>query len=250
MSTPQASFEFDRAYGVRHISTPSEDIITTISRPDWLSFRDSLENITSYGEAGNFILSPELVTSTDIPLGEIAVKRTLIQERVHEAKLLTVNHPSSTLLLGTAVFNAEGTRARNAVLFLRDGTEIGRTHKVHTEVRAEQEVFYRPNVPDVRKPAPHIAAIISADLIDPPRTVDSAGTLLISSCWSVPIGHPDSAPSTEPRLKDGLTMFTQELFDNNPQLNTVVMADRVPEVSQAVAPFNFVATRDGGGGLI
>lgn len=240
--TPQPSFDFERAYGVRHVPMPGEDFVTTISQPDWLTFRDSLDNVISSGEAGDFILGPELITSTDITLDEVAVQRIVIEERVHEAKLLTLQCPDTTLLLGTAVFDVIGARPRNAVLFLRDGDEIGRTHKAHTEVRAEQEVFYHSNAPDVQRPVSHIAALISSDIIDPPTVVEGTNAVLISSCWGAPIGHP-STPSSDSRLRDALTMFTRELFENNPHLDTAIMADRVPAASQAVAPFNFVATR-------
>lgn len=243
MSTSQPSFDFNRTYGVRHISTHAEDTITSISRSDWLSFRDSLENITSSGDAGDFVLGPELITSTDIPLGEIAVERTVIEERVHEATLLTISHPDTTLLLGTAVFDGTADRPRNAVLFLQDGREIGRTYKTYIRGAAERQSFHRRERPEVQKPAPHIAALICSDLVAPPDIIKSADTLLISSCWGAPGGHPGFVQSTETSLKDALPRYTQELFDNNPSLETVIMADRVPEGSQALAPFNFVATR-------
>jgi hypothetical protein len=243
MSRQKASYTFERAYNVQHIGTYAGDGITSISRPDWPSFQDVLEFLVSAGDApGDFILSPELITCADIRPGDLPSRRSLIADRIQTVKTLSIHIPESIILLGTPLFE-DDDQPHNAVLFVRDGEEVGRTHKSFTQVQVEKESLHQSDMPDARRPRPHIAALISADLIHPPSIIDGANTLLVSSCWGAP-AHPEGAGAvSDPQLQLALIDFTEQVFVDNPQLDTVVMTDRVPEGSRAIAPFNFVANR-------
>lgn len=239
------SLVFDRNYGVGHLPTTTGDIITTISQPDWEAFIGKLAEFTQCGQQiGSLILSPELITSTDIDHGSVADLKTVIEDRVNEATSLTAQIPEATLLLGTVVFDETTVKPRNALVFLKNGIEVGRTHKVTPLGLPEREAFHlSANLRDIQKPKPNTMVIICSDLIEHPYIDDEVVTLLVSGCWGVPTSRPGWTASPDHRLARGIELSTEELFARHTNLETIVMTDRVPTPSTVKGPFNFIARR-------
>jgi predicted amidohydrolase len=238
------SIIFERNYGVSHVPAGG-DQITTVSQPDWESFVGSMDDLSqNVQQVGSLILSPELITSSDISLSAIRESREVIQDRVSEAAALTTKFPESTLLLGTVVFDETVVKPRNALVFLKNGMEIGRTHKVTPLGTPEREALLVSAEPsDIQKPKPDTMAIICSDMIEHPYIDDKVSTLLVSGCWGVPLGRVGWPASPDHRLVKAIELTTEDLFARYHNLQTVVMADRVPSPSTAKAPFNFVARR-------
>lgn len=235
---------FERNYGVRQISTHANELITSVSQPDWPSFVRSIGGLARQG-TGNLITSPELITSADISLAAISRNREVIEGRVTEAKGLTKLLPEATLLLGTVAFDQTVQKPQNAVLFLRDGAEIGRTYKKNPIGMDEREFLHVPHAADiaVTQPTPNVLTIICSDLVSPPAFDNQVDTLLVSACWGTPAGYPGVVASSDRRHLTFIQDLTTDLFEQHPSLGTIVMTDRAPEENSMAGPFNFVALR-------
>lgn len=237
------SIVFERNYGTRQLATPRGELITSVSQPDWESFIHSVGSLAQQG-AGTFITSPELITSTDIDLAAIPGQQAIIEDRVAEAKDLTRQIPDSTLLLGSIAFDPAVQKPRNAVLFLKNGTEVNRTYKVNPIGKQEREFLHdTAKADEIIKPAPNILNIICSDLVTPPPIDREVDTLLVSACWGTPSGYPGVLASPDHRHVELIQLLTNELFEQNRRLATIVMTDRAPDQNSTADPFNFVATR-------
>lgn len=239
----KGSVVFEREYGVRHIATPGGDTVTAVSQPDWESFTYALNGLGQEG-AGAFITSPELITSADVELAVLSEQQELIEDRIAEAKDLTRQLPESMLLLGSVAFDQTVEKPRNAVLFFQDGAEVGRTYKKNPIGKYEREFLHDTAGPDdVVRPVRNILNIICSDLVSPPPIKNEVDTLLVSACWGTPAGYPGVVASPDHRHLEFIQYLTDDLFEQNANLSTIVMTDRAPEGNSMVGPFNFVATR-------
>lgn len=234
---------FERTYGIRQIQTGRGERITAVSQPDWPHFTAALGALARQG-AGNIVTTPELMTSTDIDLAALHSRRLQIAERVTEATAITRSLPGSTVVLGSVVFDAAAEKPRNAVLFLRDGEEVGRSYKsnpIGKYERTHLDTTKRPG--DVSRPLPNILTIICSDLVDLPPLDQAVDTLLVSACWGTPSGHANVPVSSDERHLSFLRYLTDDLFDRHDQLETIAMTDRAPGVDAPNGPYNFTAHR-------
>lgn len=237
------SVVFERSYGVRQIATPSGELITSVSQPDWPTLVQSLGGLARQG-AGKLITTPELITSTDIDLADLSQHQPRVEDRIAEAKELTRDLPESTLLLGSVAFDPTVEKPRNAVLFLRDGEEVGRTYKKFPIGKYERTHLHDTAAPgDIVKPTSNVLNIICSDFAEPPQLDDEVDTLLISACWGTPSGYPGVAASPDHRHIEFINSLSDDLFTQYDQLETIVMTDRAPDQNSMYGPFNFVAQR-------
>jgi hypothetical protein len=240
----EMSMAFERAHGVYQIPVPSGESITAISQPSWSDFMHSLGHVASSRDVGAFIATPELMTSPDIDLSDVSQQRTLIEDRVGEVSEVMRQLPDTTLLLGTILFDESVEKPRNAVLFLRNGVEVGRTHKVFSFNRDEREYLYMAPRSDtvIAKPAPDVVNLICSDLANPPAIDEDVAVLLVSGCWGAPARHPWMTEISDDDKIGFLEGATRRLFDQYDNLQTIAMIDRVP-MGSISDPFNFVAQR-------
>jgi hypothetical protein len=232
---------FERRYGSRHIELPDGRTVTSMSDPSWDEFAMSFIDLEVQGGPGDYIITPELITSAEFAPAETAEAMHVVHERTGLAQRLTTLYPETTLLLGTAVVDPAYAKPRNAILFLQNGEEVGRTYKTPTLNRAESLAFHQPEYPQLARPEPGIMPIICSDLVSNPRVDAHVHTLLVSACWGAPAGYPGVLASPESRHLQLLADITADLFTSNPRLRTIVMADRVPPTGVSASPFNFVA---------
>jgi hypothetical protein len=241
MTSPNITF--DRSYGTRHIDIGAGEVVTAISQPDWQQVSRSLGELAGLG-AGTVITTPELSTSTDIPLADIANARGRIEDRIAEAADRTRAMPDALLLLGSAVFDAAVAKPRNAVVFLQDGTERGRSYKQSPIGKQERLFLDTGRLPgDILKPLPRILNVICSDLTDMPPLDPTVDTVLVSACWGTPTGFKGVPASPDHRHVQFISYLVDDLFDRHHNLQTVVMTDRAHAGSAYNGPFNFVAQR-------
>lgn len=236
-----SSIVFEREYGVRVTETPNGETLTAISQPDWPATRAALERLGR--NVTGFIVTPELITTAEVPLPALAANRPLIESRIEEAKEVSRRMPDAVLLLGSAALRQTDGTIYNAVLFLQDGNEVGRTSKVSPLGKAERQFLPALSPPEVRKPVPHLMNIICSDLIAPPPIDPNVNTLVVSGCWGVPAGYKGVPASPDAQHLKYIGTLTDGLFQVNPALQTIVMTDRGPFATPAARPFNFIANR-------
>lgn len=111
-------------YGV-HRWKAGNTAITGVSSPGWASF---VEHLKTLSPADVLVVSPELITTTEIGTDEIIPARAFIEERVDYVKNASAHMPGTIFLLGTPVFG-DGEKPTNSVLYLKAGEIIGVTNK-------------------------------------------------------------------------------------------------------------------------
>lgn len=234
--------DFFREYGERQVVTAQDNgDVTIISQPDWDGMRESMHRLSNT-QVGQAILTPELITIADAGRGDLWVYQTMVADRLAEAKEWTRSLPDAIMLLGSVVFHDSGTRPSNVVQLLQNGQEIGRTHKRFPLGKHEIATF-DTNEMHADVPVEGTTSIICSDILAPQRI--NTRTALVSACWSTPVGYPGVAKSPDHRHLRFLEYAAGQLFELNPALETVVMADRVPQMSVSTRPFNFSAYRLG-----
>jgi len=232
---------FERSYGVRHITVPTGDVVTAISQPDWPSFEQALGALATDPGRGNLIMTPELMTSADVTpdMGTTAITE-LVGGRIEAAREMTRQLPGSRLLLGSAMLEPDEPRPYNCVLFLEDGAEVGRTYKASPANMHEIKGFALKKV--TRQPARTVANILCSDILHLPKVGPGVKTMLVSGCWGVGMQETLSKLPEELHM-ELLQEAAENIFTWRSQVDTIVMADRVPIGSHFTGPLNFVASR-------
>lgn len=252
---------FDRNYGVKPIELASGDIVMRISVPEWADFVMTMIHQPGHPPGsyatGPFMLTPELITSTDIPPNTIHANRDRVAQRVTTARELSAMRPNSHLLLNTVIFDDSHPKPRIGTLHMYDGAIKGRAFKISANNPQERETFAQIMSPDdtvtravkraraagdIVPPFWGVQPLTCADFIDHSDILHPKTTAaLISSCWSMP-ADPETHPPEARQL-----MFLEDLctqaFTEHPNLQDIVMADRLPPNSKAVGPYNLHAYR-------
>lgn len=239
----RAAIDFYRSYGVHNVSTHAGDSITIVSQPDWDTFAESVASLNTQ-DVGSLVLTPELITSPDITSRDVWAQQRIIEDRVEDIKGLTRRLPDATLLLGTAAFEHTVEKPRNAVLFLKNGQEVGRTYKAEPTVFEEMELYQEARPEEVRKPVAHVASLICSDFLFLRNHLhNTAGTITVSSRFAAPTGAEESKPIRESDIR---AVVEEDIFDwpRLSNVQTIVMADTLPPQSHAQGPYNFVARRE------
>jgi hypothetical protein len=267
MKLPEQVFDanYARAYGQHDFVALSGEVVSVLSDPTWEDFYGRLESSARLGE---FVLSPELITS---PLGleDIPAKQADIEGRVAEVRQLSRQRPDTTIVLGTPTFNNLSGRPANSLVFIAGGDIVAQANKSFSFYPAEKRVFTLQSAPTSRAIDRKIAGIICSDILgegykteygmtllvegsDEPNpgskiTADTE-TVLLSACWAIPLAKdvlPGAGSSTthEDRFRWQLENRIASLFRHNPTLREVIVADRLPAGSEVEAPYNGHFTR-------
>ena len=240
-------------HGIEHVQTPPGDTISIISQSSWPETVKSLEEIsqrrapTSPGNplsGSHYVLLPELITTCDEKWSNVRSDNPIIEERVAQVTELTNWLPETTVLLGSVAFTQTLERPGNALLFLRNGKEVGRTYKRWPVNQQEQAFFADTSDSHYQcKPAANIFGIICSDIVNPPSIDAEVDTVLVSACWGVPHHPSREYQARSEAMQPALGEFAGDIFTRNANVSTVVMADRVPHNSASPTPYNFVARR-------
>lgn len=252
---------FERNYGLSPIELASGDIVMRISVPDWQDFVTAMIHHPGHTpgiiNTEPFILTPELITATDIPLEGIASNRGQIETRARFAQELTTMRPNGFLLLNTVLFDDRHTKPRIGTQRIADGSIKSSTFKITGNMPQEQEVFTQAIPPDgtlteaimraraaedLPPPFWGIQPLTCADFIDHSDILHPDTTAaLISSCW--PVDASSSVRPNDSRQQAFIEDLCARAFSEHPNLQDIVMADRLPLNSTAPGPFNLHSYR-------
>jgi len=237
-----------------------DEMITAISAQTWAGFTSFLSRTTSEDK---FIVSPELMTFTGQPLGEVDQTREIIGVRVGEIKEASKNYSQTLYLLGTPTFPPRG-KPRNSVLFIKNGREVGQTNKRSGATPAEREHFdLLVEEPAALVPETDIGILICADLPtasifglkneeeilrligresfigkNPTFIHPKARNLLVVSCWGVggnrDLMRPGEANAYYLAQLRGVVAHIMRMY---PQIEEVLHVDQVPLMRKEDLPF-------------
>lgn len=252
------SAEYARSYGQHDFVAAEDRTVSVISEPDWKNFFARLSNADSLGDV---VLTPELITSPGA-IEEIPAKRPVIEERIEAVREVSQRYAGTVIVLGTATFNGHPA---NSQLFIKGGEIIGQVNKGFSYHQAEKSQFKLGEMPNGGGTGlgSGIAGLICADLVAEARTLlqfpvagstKSDGleyrpktgldtkTVLLSSCWAVPAVNDRLIDgfwtNPEERFRPQLENSVALLFRMRPALQEVIVADRVPPMSDLSGPLN------------
>jgi hypothetical protein len=270
MSAPDLTVEFGfrRSFGRHDFTTAGGDSVTVIAEPTWEEFWDTT---STSADLGRIVLSPELMTSP-LPIDQIAGSKHLIGERIAQVRELSRSHAETTFALGTAAFNNQTGRPANSILLVKDGSVVGQNNKAWSLSSQEKSLFTFKAVHGPSRIAPHIATLVCSDIFgetstqrhpvyvgnrvatyrntllrgsdnqNPANKVGSqTETVLLSSCWAVPLmtnlSQGESPVAKDDWYRRQLESRLAMLFSLNPGLLDIIIADRSTGVSGDVLPF-------------
>lgn len=271
MSVAEKAFDADyaRAYGQHDFTAVSGEVVSVLSEPDWDSFYSRLE---SANHLGTLVLSPELITSSVISPAElkaIPARQAEIEGRVSAVQALSLRRPDATIVLGTATFNNQTSRPANSQVFISNGSVVAQTNKGFSIYQPELQVFTLREAQTATTIDRRLAGMVCSDILrleyaprryfealragdsgEPdsgPKITEHTETVLLSSCWAIPLDGPapgaETSPDYEDRFRRQLEGRISSLFRRNPALMEVIVADRLAAISGVDAPYNGHFTR-------
>jgi hypothetical protein len=246
MSDLQFGTRYERAPGIHTFITLDETPVTAIAVPTWQEFQESLG--TLQGVEG-YVVSPELITSSQVPIPEISDQRDQIETRINSVLDFSADHPDAMFLLGSATFDSDDLM-RNSLVVIRKGSIEGYIDKRAAMWSGEGKIFTAQPRTQAKLLILGHSAIVCSDIISAAtygrypddalgkRLIDPrAETLFVSACWAVPQGSNVYAkPLDDSRFKVPLEKRIGQLFEYYPELKEVIMVDRQGPV-KTVAPY-------------
>lgn len=266
--SPGLQVDYARAYGSHDFTVAHGEVVSVLSEASWEAFSDRL---ISAPAPGNIALSPELITSP-MPLEEIPDHRDVIEARIEEAKEASTRFPATTVILGSATFNNSTGRPANSQLFIRDGIVRAQNNKRFSINPDEKKIFTLRQAESLPQSITgRLAGLVCSDILGAsaggnPMTLgllyegsdetsplpiadEAADTFLMSGCWAVPVvSDPalDRIINREDRFRFALEGSMARLFRNYPNLQDVVVADRLAPDSGVDLPYNAHFARNDG----
>lgn len=241
-------------YGVHRWKAGNTDI-TSISSPGWASFTKLLPQLS---RRDTYVVSPEIITATELNTDDVLADRALIEERISYVKQASLNLPRTVFLLGTPLFHG-GDKPTNSMLYLKAGEVIGSTNKRSGVVDWEKKNFsFVAEEPPSLIPGSDIGVLICADLgtatiyarneVVKDRTLELGGrenligthpqfiqpdtkTLIVPSCWGIG-GNQSFMDRYSPDIYYLLQLRTisSSILRDYPQLDRILVVDRCPDV--------------------
>lgn len=241
-------------YGVHRWKAGNTEI-TSISSPGWASFTAQIPKLS---RRDTYVVSPEIITATEIDTDDVTSDRALIEERINYMKQASANMPRTVFLLGTPVFHGD-EKPTNGVLYLKAGEIIGSTNKRSGVADWEKKNFaFVAEEPPSLVPGTDIGVLICADLgtatiytrhdsvLD--RVLELGGrenligthpqfihpdtkTLIVPSCWGIGanrylIGNDNPDEYYQMQLRT----ISSSILRDYPQLERILVVDRCPDV--------------------
>ncbi len=249
-------------------------MITGVSSPGWADFTRNLNKLSSRDVC---VVSPELITATELKTDDLRPARAVIEERIDDVKKVSARMPTTTFLLGTPVFTAD-EKPTNSVLYLKAGRITGRTNKRSGITEWEKNQFtFVPEEPPSLIPGSDISVLICADVstvtlyvrnefvserilqlggrenligTDPHFIHRQAKTIVVPSCWGIGANR-NYAGNYNPDIyyQMQLKSISTSVLMAVPRLEQILVVDRCPDVPPGLhsyittKPLNALFTR-------
>lgn len=259
---PFSSFleeKYERSYGIYRWDLRDGISLTVISSAGWTDFAKDLDLITSTDQ---LVVSPELITSTEFDFDKVGEARVLIEGRVNQVRKISAQHPETTLLLGTPIFQDEG-KPKNGVIIIKAGDIIGQTAKRSGTTDWERDNFrFDPEEAPILIPGTNLGILICSDLgvasvylrqfrnkdeiltksghtnlvgFNPKFIHPDSRAIIVPSCWGIGsiTDHIGNMPADEYyRLQ--LRNISMAILRSINQINQIAIVDRAPIVDAAL----------------
>lgn len=249
------------SYGVHRWSLKDKNIklLTAVSANNWTDYTERLEGILPIDR---LIVSPELITCTEIASANVSESRELIESRIEQMRMFSKSFLEATIVLGTAIFGEE-EKPKNGALFIKNGEIIGQTAKrsrvtswenenftFDTEEKAvlipgtSFEVLICSDLPLASlysRPVEHLDEVLTRSGHDnfighKPDFINKEAKGLISlNCWGIGANEYffrmyETSPDEYYRIQ--FRNSSRLVFIKNPNIDEIAAIDRVPNVDE------------------
>lgn len=251
--------KYINSYGVHRWSLKDKNIklLTAVSAGNWTDFTERLEGILPIDR---LIVSPELITCTEIESANVSESRELIESRIEQMKKFSINFPEATIVLGTAIFGDE-EKPKNGALFIKNGEIVGETTKKSTATEWENDNFSHDlDEKAVLIPGTSLGLLLCSDLSffsifskgihfpeaffkklkqedfigkNPEFIHSEAKGIIVSSCWGIggnKMWQDVVGESTDSYYASQLRAVTKNIMMLNKEIDEIAVVDRVPDV--------------------
>ena len=247
--------DYRRSHDVHSFVTHEGSLVTAVSAPDWDSFSDMLENLPP---TQGYIVSPELITCTDMPMAALADMHDIVAERTEHVRTISHAHPQAVIALGNVACTTQGFM--NQLEIIRGGTTVAAIHK--TAFTDDELEVFAPGSHDGERWTHHPTVQLALchelirvalnrgapndKLLEKYRTNalnEQAVSLLVSSCFAVPMSsraesvYSQYAKPDEERYRGQLETAVGYVFAAYPNLQDIIMTDRRPSQG-TIEPLN------------
>ena len=231
----------------------SETPTVGVSANTWREYMDLIRKAAA--DHPTRFVSPELITTANIPLAEIPGQRDMVDARLDELEELSTSMPTAELVVGTPEYQPHSIY--NSLVIIKNGMRrvLERKRTIFSS-SAERGTFTASNT--LRQQCTRTLSAVCADLVgygmqypQYPKLPQDTRAIHASCCWATPLeeGARYAAAPDEKRYTSTMTRTLDHLFAHYPQLQQVMVVDRTPP-STAIPPLNCVARRKTHNGII
>lgn len=146
---------------IRHVLNDRTEI-AGVSANSWDQF---VELLLTVSVTDKLVVSPELITCSDIAFEECLNARELIEFRLLELVKYSTNRPETTYVIGTPLFSEGDSKPTNSAILIKNGKVLGRTNKRGGATESEKATFgFVAEEPPFLIPGTKTALLICSDL--------------------------------------------------------------------------------------
>lgn len=221
-------------------------IMTGVSANRWYDFYDMISNLPG-GLSPRQIISPELMTASDIPLADLAKRSAqhAVRRRLDKVETLSRRLPRLEFAIGTPEYT-EGA-VYNSVLGLKGGERSVLARKSFL-TPGEEGVFDLPSERSAHQE--RVRHLICAELIghiEPIAPIEpTASSLRASCCWAVLLADHEvpgyTLPPDEERYLGAMHATIQQLMAQQ-AVGHLFIVDRTPP-GGTTQPYNCIVRRN------
>lgn len=241
MPRPDLEITWYRQSGVFNFTNSDGEPVTGVSAQTWEDYLNHVEDLPS--KTSGIIISPELITVTDIPFEKIARFRQEISKRILQLCEISRDLPNVNLMTGTPSFCDDTKLPYNTIVNISNGQYETKVRK-WTLAPSEEGNFQSTLTAQALQQPYSTQSLICADMIAAQSLLNKAARhVQVSACWATPgFNYPNyQPPPDEERYTDAMIYAINQLFTAH-SVQDLVVVDRTPPTTE-IPPLNCIVQR-------
>lgn len=241
MPRPDLEVTWYRQNGLFNFTNSDDKPVIGISAQTWEDYLDHIENLPS--KVSGQVISPELITITDIPLEKATRFQREISRRILQLCELSRDLPNADFMVGTPSFYDDTELPYNTLLNISNGQCETKSRK--WLLTLSEEGNFRPALTTQTLQQPYSTqSLICTDMVVAPSLLrEDTRHVQVSACWATPgFSHPNyQPPPDEERYTDAMIYTINQLFTAH-LVRDLVVVDRTPPTTK-IPPLDCVVQR-------
>ena len=241
MPRPDLEVTWYRQNGLFNFTNSDDKPVIGISAQTWEDYLNHIENLPS--KFSGQVISPELITITDIPLEKATRFQREISRRILQLCELSRDLPNADFMVGTPSFYDDTELPYNTLVKITN--DQYKTNVRKWLLTPSEEGNFWPALTTQALQQPYSTqSLICADMVVAPSLLrEDTRHVQVSACWATPgFSHPNyQPPPDEKRYTDAMIYAINQLFTAH-LVRDLVVVDRTPPTTK-IPPLNCVVQR-------